>query len=171
MPRRTASEMAAILETFALEYLANNMNSAAAYRAVHPRAGERTAATQGSEYLKRPEVKAILDRERKARRQRLQMDADEALERLARIGRADIRRFFRSGCVIPLDQLPEEVTEAVKTFKVSADGAITIQLNDKLRALELLAINGGKLRTRFDQRITFDHAAYLGATPPIGEDE
>jgi hypothetical protein len=163
--------MAATFEAFVFAYFANGFNATAAYRAVHPRVSQRTAETQGSEYLRKPEVQRIVAEERNARRRQLQMDADQAIERLTRIGRVDIRKFFRSGQVIPLEQLPEEVTEAVKTFKVAPDGAVTIQLSDKLRALELLAINAGKIRVRSDRRITFDHAAYLGDQPPAGDDE
>ena len=171
MPRRIASELAATFELFVLKYLANGMNAAAAYRAAHPRASQRTAETQGSEYLKRPEVQRLLELHRKERRQRLQMEADEAIERLTRIGRADIRNFFKNGRVIPIEQIPDAEADAVKSIKLAADGTITIQLYDKLRALEMLAIDAGRIRPQRNHKDAFDLVDYLGAQPPRGDDE
>ena len=42
---------------------------------------------------------------------------------------------------------------------------------DKLKALQLMAIAGGKLQQKFDHAHKFDHLLCLGAEPPVGDDE
>jgi Terminase small subunit len=166
MARRAAIGVTESFETFALEYLANGYVASKAYLAVHPRATQRTAEVEGSKLLRNPEVANILDRERASRKQRLQADGDEAIEGLTRIHRVNIKSFYKDGKLIPIEQLPDDVADVIKGVK--ANGAL--QLHDKLKARELLAINGGKIRQRHDVNLTFDHAKYLGAEPPPGDD-
>ena len=73
------------------------------------------------------------------------MDADEALEGITRHARADIRKVFRDGKLIPVDQWPGEIADAVKAIKHTPFGP-TIVMYDKLNACELMAIAAGKLQ-------------------------
>lgn len=152
-------------ELFALEYLANGYNATAAYRTVHPKASDTTAATQGYRCLRKPQIAAFIAREQKERRARLRMDADEALEGITRHARADIRKLFKDGKLIPVDQWPGEIADAVKAIKHTPFGP-TIVMYDKLKALELMAIAGGELKQKHDHKHAFDHASFLGAEPP-----
>lgn len=93
------------------------------------------------------------------------MDADEALEGITRHARADIRKLFKDGKLIPVDQWPGEIADAVKAIKHTPFGP-TIVMYDKLKALELMAIAGGELKQKHDHKHAFDHASFLGAEPP-----
>ena len=153
-------------ELFALEYLANGCNATAAYRAAHPRCkNNNTAAVQAHRLLRKPKIAAFIREEQAARKKRLRMDGDEALEGITRHARADIRKLFKDGKLIPLDQVPEEIADAVKAIKHTPFGP-TVVMYDKLKALKLMAIAGGALKQRQDHKHTFDHVAYLGSEPP-----
>lgn len=154
----------------ALEYLANGHNAAAAYRSVHPTCSQHTADVNGSRLLRKAEVCAFVEREQKARKKRLRMDADEALEGITGHARADIRKLFKDGKPIPVDQWPEEIADAVKAIKHTPFGP-AIVMYDKLRAGELMAIAGGELKQRHEHKHAFDHASYLAGEPPAGDDE
>ena len=156
-------------ELFALEYLVNGYNATAAYKATHPRCTQRTAEVNGSRLLRKAEVAAFIEREKNERKQRLRMEADEALEGITRIARADIRRLFDDhGNVLPITLWPEDIADCVKALKPTPFG-VTIVMYDKLKALELMAIAGGELKPQHQYKHTFDHAAYLAAEPPAGD--
>ena len=93
------------------------------------------------------------------------MDADEALEGITRHARADIRRLFKDGKVLPIDQWPDNTADCVKTVKRLPNGGFALQLYDKLKARELMAIAGGELKQRADHKHTFDHP-YLALSHP-----
>lgn len=158
------------METFALTYLNNGMNATAAYKLIHPNTNQRTAEVQASRLLRKPEVEALLDRERKARRKRLQMDGDEALEGITRMARGRPQSLFKDGRLLPIADWPEDGADCVKSIKRGPHG-FELTFYDKLKARELMAINAGKIKQRIDARMTFDHAAYLGAEPPPGDEE
>jgi phage terminase small subunit len=149
----------------ALEYLANGHNATAAYRSVHPKCSQRTAEVNGSRRLRKAEVHAFIEREQQDRTKRLRMDADEALEGITRHARADIRKLFKDGKLIPVDQWPEEIADAVKAIKHTPFGP-TIVMYDKLKARELMAVASGALKPPHQHRHAFEHVAYLGTEPP-----
>ena len=91
------------------------------------------------------------------------MDGDEALERITRIARGDLRKLFKAGQLLP-------IADCVKALKPTPFGT-SIVLYDKLKACELMGIAGGKLRTNVDHKHAFRHEEYLGAEPPAGDDE
>jgi hypothetical protein len=93
------------------------------------------------------------------------MDADEALEGITRHARADIRKLFRDGRLLPINQWPNDIADCIRSIKHTPFGP-TVVMYDKLKALELMAIAGGALKRKADHNHTFDHAAYLGAEPP-----
>ena len=62
------------------------------------------------------------------------MDADEALEGITRHARADIRKLFKDGKLIPVDLWPEEIADAVKAIKHTPFGP-TIVMYDAAGAV------------------------------------
>lgn len=168
--RKSGSDLSAADEHFALTYLANGYNARRAYMAAHPKAKVSTAGVEGHRLLNKPKVASFIAAERKARGQRLQMDGDESLESITRVARADIRDLFHANKLLPLDQWPDDIADAVKSIKPTPFGTVVV-LHDKLKARELMAVATGKLRQTIDHKHTFDYAAYLGAEPPPGDDE
>jgi phage terminase small subunit len=164
-----AQELTKNNELIALEYLANGYNATAAYRSVHPRCSQRTAEVNGSRLLRKAEVRAFIELEQKERKKRLRMDGDEALEGITRHARADIRRLFKDGKLLPVDQWPEEIADAVKAIKHTPSGP-TIVMYDKLKARELMAIASGALKASPRHKDAFDPLAYLGSEPPPGDE-
>ena len=153
-------------QLFALEYLANGHNGTAAYRTVHPKCrSNNTAAVQAHRLLRKPKIAAFIQREQKARMNRLRMDADEALEGITRHARADIRKLFKDGRLLPINKWPDDIADCIRSIKHTPFGP-TVVMYDKLKALELMAIAGGALKQKADHRHTLDHAAYLAAEPP-----
>lgn len=156
-------------QLFALEYLNNGMNAKRAYLTLHPKANERTAEVEGSKRMRKPELKAFIAAELEARKKRLRMDGDEALEAITRIARGNPRALFKDNRLLPIDQWPDDALDCVKAIKPTPFGT-AIVFYDKLRARELMAVADGKLRQGVDHKHTFDHAAYLGSEPPKGDD-
>ncbi len=167
--RRSTETGKARDEFFALAYLANGYNATAAYKSAHPRCAQRTAEVNGSRLLRKAEVSAFIEREEFERRQRLRMEADEALEGLSRIARADIRRLYDcDGHLLPIALWPLDIADCVKTVTATRYGP-AVTLHDKLKAFELIAIAGGLLKRTPPAEPEFDHAAFLGIEPPAGE--
>jgi hypothetical protein len=79
-------------------------------------------------------------------------------------------QLFKDGTLIPVDQWPEEIADAVKAIKHTPFGPTTVMYS-KLRALELMAIAGGELKQKHERKHAFDLAAYLGAEPPAEDEE
>ncbi len=159
------------LELFALKYLANDRNGTDAYMETHPKAKRTTARTEGARLLTDPRVQRILHREIQARKERLQMDADEALAGISNIARADIRRLYdEAGNILPVKLWPEDLMPVVKELAPTPFGW-KLKLYDRLKAFELMAIAGGKLRQQVDHKHTFDHARYLMDVPPPGDED
>lgn len=88
------------------------------------------------------------------------IDADEAFRRLAVIAGFDIGDLMDDkGALLPLKGLPADVRRVVK--RVDKDGAV--YLHDVMRALELIAETGGKIRKKVeaDVNLQFDVAGAL----------
>ncbi len=166
MGKRALSEQD---ELFCLEFLRNGENAKRAYMATHPKAKERTAEVEGSKFLRKPEIKDFIDKERAERKKRLRMDGDEALDAITRIARGNPRALFKNNRLLPIDEWPEDALDCVKAIKPTPFGT-ALTFYDKLRARELLAVADGKLRQKVDHLHAFDHIAFLGAEPPEGED-
>lgn len=106
-------------------------------------------------------AKAVADR-LGSRLRTLQMDGDEALEGISRIGRADIRKVLdEAGNIRPIDSLDDDTADAIQSIKVverrvpTGNGKETeveytkeFKFYDKLRARELMAKAAGKLVER-----------------------
>lgn len=79
------------------------------------------------------------------------MDGEEALQRISRFARADIRAVL--GDDDPIAQLPADVACLIKSVTPTRYGR-RIELYDALRANELVAKASGKLRELHDVRVT-----------------
>jgi phage terminase small subunit len=147
---------------FVLIYEGNGRNATRAYLEIHPGVKVTTAAVEGWKLLRIPKIAAALEEDSKERFARLEMKADEALARISAIARVDVLDAYDDeGKMLPVVGWPENLRRAVKSIKANGD----VVLYDALRAAELMAQAGGKLKANA-LSITFDHAKYLGAEPP-----
>jgi phage terminase small subunit len=165
-----AGGLTASQHLFVLEYLRNGFNGAAAYRAAYPDCKSEGAsrACACRLLLTNANVRAAVSEQLGDSLAKLRLDADEALHLLSRDAQADIRLLYDDrGRPLPVHRWPDEIAHSVKAIQPTAFG-IKVVLNDSLKARELLAIAGGKLRQQVDHKHTFDHAGYLAGTetPP-----
>ena len=131
--------------TFALEYLANGFNATRAYRTAHRAATPNTAKVEGHRTLAHPRVRAFLDRHLEAAWKVAQMEGDEALARVARVARMDIRDLFdeRGRLLNPRDW-PESTAGCVKALHKGPHGW-SVTLVEPLQALRIILEQTGKL--------------------------
>ncbi len=154
--------------TFCLRYLSNGFNDSKAYREAYPDCRtELSARTAASRLLSTSvNVRRFLDDRLETTFEKLTLDADRALFLLSCDATADMRLLFdEKGKLLKPHLWPDEIARSVKAIKPGPKGT-SIILNDSLKARELLAIAGGKLRQAVDHRHTFDHAAYLADEAP-----
>ena len=128
-----------------IEALVAVPNVTRAYQLAYPKSSPASACTSGHRLLRNARVREAVESGRKARLSRYGMEADEAMKRLALIGRADIRLIFDAdGTILPVQEWPEEIALAVRAIKVNAFGT-SVSLENRLSALEVIASAGGKL--------------------------
>lgn len=168
--RRVGNTVSEVERLFALEYLANGRNASQAWASLHPKAKRSTCSVEGSKCLGKPTVQQFIATQDAARHARLIMEADEALEGITRLARADPRRLFKDNRLLPIEQWPDIEADAVKAIKPGVNGT-TLVFYDKLDARKTMAINGGKLRSHVEHEHHFPHLELLGAEPPEGDDE
>lgn len=168
-PVRAPDKLAHGEELFALEYLANMGNGAAAYRASHPNCrSHNAAAAAASRLLRNVKVQAFLEREQAARFKRLRMDADEALYLVSCDARADIRDLFdEHDELLPARYWPDSVASSVKAFRRGPFGTRVV-LNDSLAARRIILEQTGKLNGTRD-RAAGDLARILAGDFEQGE--
>jgi phage terminase small subunit len=134
--------------SFALQYLANGFNATRAYVTAHPGVTNNTAAVEGHRTLRHPKVRAFLYPQAQAIWRELQMGGEEALARVARDARADIRQLFKPGTKELLDpsEWPEEIAGSIKAVQDSPYG-LKVVLVDPLIARRTILEQTGKLKT------------------------
>jgi hypothetical protein len=107
---------------FALEYLANGFNAAAAYRSVHPKATSGTSRIEASRTLALPYVRAYIEKRIGKAWKKRHMDGDEALALVAMDARADPRWLVdEMGVPLTLSDWPADLASSVES--VEFDGA------------------------------------------------
>ncbi len=128
---------------FVEEYLIDLNATQAAVRAGY---SARSASSHGPRLLRRPKVKAALDRAMKARSERTRVTADRVLEELACLAFADLRDVADWGpqgvVARPAGGLSPETARAVAEVSDSGSGAsrrVKVKLHDKKAALDALA--------------------------------
>ncbi|WP_019646187.1 terminase small subunit [Novispirillum itersonii] len=148
--------MSAKARRFVDEYMIDLNATQAAIRAGY---SARSAKTQGSHLMTRPEVQAAVAAAQAGRSRRTEITADRVVEELARVAFFDLRRVFRpDGALIPVADLPEDVAAALAAVDLATvgkgEGAVEhiakIKTADKLRALENLARHLGMFRERVE---------------------
>jgi phage terminase small subunit len=146
-------------ELFVSEYLVDLNAAQAAIRAGYSR---RDARNAGYRNLRRPEIKAAIDKAQAPRFAKLGLDAEAVLTELARVARAnllDYMRFDKDGLpIVDLSRLDRETAAAlsevvVEEFLAARPGRpavrrVRFRLHDKLAALDKLARHFGLLRER-----------------------
>jgi len=127
---------------FVLEYLVDLNGRAAAKRAGYT---DGKAGARACELLQRPDVKAMIDEEIKARNERLRISVDRIAREFARIAFIDPSRIASWGPngveLLPSERLSEDDKAAIKWVSVGGRKGARAQrflMHDKLQALEAL---------------------------------
>lgn len=132
-------------ERFVQEYLVDLNETQAAIRAGY---SKKTAAAIGYENLRKPHIRAEIEKRKKALQNKLEITQERVLQELAAIGFAKGTDYASvvSGVVLvtDTDQLTEQQKAAIVSIKQTKDG-VEIKLADKYKALELLAKHLGLL--------------------------
>jgi hypothetical protein len=151
-------------------------NAYKAYQIAGGKARGPSGRTNASRMLTDDRVQAEIRDILSARVERLAiMDGDEALGRLTKIARGgDIRKLFPNDSDIA--RWPDEIVDLVKSVTRTKHG-LRVEWHDKLRALELMAKSGGKLKETVKVETSLEdivtgmprHAGQSSAAPaPLG---
>lgn len=152
-------------QAFVDEYLVDLNATQAAIRAGY---SERTAEQQGSRLLRNVQVQAAVREQMDARAERLGVTQDDVVQALRAIAFADLRDVVDWGreqdaasglwsVFVRLRdsaKLGDEAAVALNELRVDASGHLTVRLNDKLRALELLGRHLGMFKKDVDVRVS-----------------
>lgn len=133
---------------FVEEYLLDLNATQAAIRAGY---SPKTAYRSGADLLKKPQIRQLIDQYKMERSQRVQMDADRVLERLAEIDAMDVADIFNDdGGLKPLREWPRIWRTYITSLDISelVEGAgeerqvvgvlKKIKWPDKLKNLEMI---------------------------------
>lgn len=144
------------------------MNPAAAARAAGYKKNPSQAANK---LMKRPAVMAILGKELHQRAEKFEIRADEVLQELHHLSMARGSDMFdEDGQLLPLQEMPDRVKAAIKSFKVTekvVEGkngknhvlrVTDVELHDKKGALDMLMKHLGQYELDNKQKpgVTFD---------------
>jgi phage terminase small subunit len=130
---------------FALIWLANGYNGAAAYKASHPDCqSEAAARAGGARLLANANVRAYLRTQLESRWAEHEMSADEAAARVAMDARSDPRLLFNAkGELLPPHEWPDEIANSIESVDMTTG---KVKLVSKLGARRLMLELTGKLR-------------------------
>jgi phage terminase small subunit len=153
--------MKASHQRFVNEYLVDLNVARAAKAAGYVGGGKKHQVEAGCKLLKRPDVRAVISERQAAQAERADLTAVAVLDQLRALGMVDMRSFFNaSGAMKPPGEWTEDMGRAVSSFDVvkrnitSGDGktddVLRVRLNDKVKALEMLAKHFGLLIDRVD---------------------
>lgn len=166
-------------QTFCAEYLKDFNGAAAAVRAGYSKKTARTIAEQN---LTKLDIRAEISRLVEARRERLQIDADEVVQTLAAIAFTPISHVvtIANGQATLLDssQWSSNAHKAVENVRTTKDGFV-VKMHSKLEALNRLGQHLGLFKddaqaiatltqygtvTKTEKGFTFDYAEGQSAT-------
>jgi len=120
---------------FCYLYLSNRGNGAQAAAESGYSGDHKNRAT---DLLAKPQVRAVIDRERARLMRKAEINAERVLRELARIAFFDVRRLFRAnGSLTPLSELSEDDAAAISGVDVRK-GVLKLRFANKLQALDLL---------------------------------
>jgi phage terminase small subunit len=143
--QESAMTLTAKQERFVEEYLIDLNATQAAIRAGY---SQKTAAAVGHENLRKPKIAEIIAQRQKARSERVQIDADWVLKRLADEVEADLADLYEEGGGLkPVQEWPEiwrkGLVAGVEVEETTVEGASVgrvkkIRLSDRIRRIELI---------------------------------
>lgn len=144
---------------FALLYLANGGNAAAAYREVFP--GVKTAGAAracAARLLAKANVQTFIEGKVAKREQAAEATAEEAMAAISRAIRLDPRWLLdKDGKPLLMKDWPDDLALVVKKVKANGD----VEFYNKMHAAELIAESHGKIKKKLDITLAFDHVRYL----------
>lgn len=114
-------------------------------------AGYKPHRENGSRLIAKDYIAAAVAKRVRQRVEKLIMDGDEALERISRFARADIRKLFPPESRIA--QLPDEIALCIKSITPNRYGD-RLELYDAQKAAETMAKVAGKLK----ETVKVEHA-------------
>ena len=130
---------------FALAYVGNGFNAAAAYRAAHPNVTNGTASVEGHRTLVNPKLRKHISERLDEHWKAEHMNGDEALARVAQDARADIRLLFDGqGELLKPHDWPDEIAGSVEALDVRTG---KVKLASKTTARRIILEQTGKLKT------------------------
>ncbi len=151
-------------QRFVAEYLKDLNATQAAIRAGY---SEKTSHVQGPRLLGEPDVKAAVEAAIARRNKRLEISQDRIVRELAKVGLADIKDYLSYRTALTqvgvdddgepvidyapvIELVPSEDVDGtvIQEVSLSAKGVFSFKLQDKMKALELLARHLGMLNDR-----------------------
>ena len=131
---------------FANAYLSNGFNASEAYRRGHPECTNGTSRVEGCRLLAHPSIRAFIGPLLEAAWKPYQMGGEEALARIGRTARADMRELYDAhGRLLPVHQWPDSIAGCVRAF----DGA-KVTFESQTAAQRIILEQTGKLKTVAD---------------------
>ena len=134
---------------FAVEYLVDKNAKEAAIRCGVP---PKAAKVTGCRWLKRPEVRAEVDRLLDEQAQRTKITADNVLIELARLAMIDTTVAMNVKAIKDLRKLPPEVRRSIQSYKFKNGKLAELKFCSKVEALHLL----GKHLKLFVERLAHE---------------
>lgn len=148
-------------DAYCREYLIDLNQTQAAIRAGY---SKKTAAKIASVLMNHPRIKERILESMKQRAERLEISADSIIKELAIVAMARMGQFADWGAAgVCLKESTEVDTRAVQSIRESDEGALSIKLHDKVRALEIMGRHFGILGELSDQDKADAYMAALNA--------
>lgn len=117
-PRKDPDSLNDFEERFCLEY-PKDLNGTDAYVRAGFKGKRTSAAAEASKLLKKPRIVDKIRTLMAERAERVQVESDEVLRELTRLGYSDIRELFDDdGNVLPVKTWPEHIARAVSAIEV-----------------------------------------------------
>lgn len=139
-------------QLFVAEYLIDFNGTKSAIRAGY---SPNSAAVTASQLLRKPNIKAEMDRQYSKIYDSLSTRARRVIEELVRISFSDVRELFdEKGNLLPIPDLPDSIAPAISSVEVvkrysdeeTSEYVTKIRLWDKTKALQMLGKHLGILR-------------------------
>ncbi len=149
----TPQEALFVLKVIAVDNLTE------AYIQAGDRCTKAAASASAARLLTKARVRNAIDQARDKRILKADAGADEAMATIPRAVRLDPRLLLdKTGARLPMRDWPDEIALAVKSVDPDTGKVV---FYDTLRAAELIAEAGGRIRKRVDISLTFDHVKHL----------
>ena len=143
-------------QRFVAEYLKDLNSTQAAIRAGYP---AKSAASVGSENLRKPEIAALVQQEQARHLKAADLSATRTLEEIRRLAFADLRKLFdANGNLRSIHELDDEAAASIASIEVvkknlaagdgQTDTVHKLKVWDKTRSLEMLAKHFGLLEEK-----------------------